>query len=61
MKCNSRNHFVSKSIFKNNTQKAVIIRAKIALNVSKMTNEFVFCLTIEGWFCLTSDKNSKYF
>lgn len=53
MKCYFRNRATSKSIFKNNTQKAVNIRAKIALNVSKMTNVFVFCLTTEGWFCLT--------
>ena len=61
MKCNSRNHATRKYIFKNNTQKAVIISAKIALNGNKMTNEFVFCLTTEGWFCLTSDKICKYF
>jgi len=53
MKCNFQNRATRKSFFKNNIQKAVIIRVKIALNVSKMTNGFVFCLTIEGWFCLT--------
>jgi hypothetical protein len=53
MRTHSRNNITRKYIFKNNTQKAVIIRAKIVLNVSKMTNEFVFCLTTEGWFCLT--------
>ena len=59
MKSNFRNHATRKSVFKNNTQKHVIIRAKIAFIVNKMTNEFVFCLTTEGWFCLTSDKNCK--
>ncbi len=33
--------------FYNNTQKAVIISAKTALNGNKMTNEFVFCLTTD--------------
>jgi hypothetical protein len=61
MKFNFRYHATRKPIFNNNTPKHVIIRAKIALEVSKMTNEFVFCLTTEGWFCLTSDKICKYF
>jgi hypothetical protein len=42
-----RNHAARKSIFKNNTQNVVNIRAQIALNVIIMTFESSWKLTIE--------------